>query len=86
MDKLRGVIDTNALLIQLPNVEKIEINFRWNLIPDDPDDNKFVDAAIAGRVKYIVSNDKHFNILTEIKFPIVEVMRIEEFIKDLKQP
>lgn len=72
-------------ITNLPNVEKIEISYRWNLITADPDDNKFVDCAIAGRVKYVVTDDKHFNILKEIPFPKVDVISIEEFLEELKK-
>lgn len=53
--------------------------YKWLLIEKDPDDNKFVDCAIAGDLKFIVSNDKHFKILKEIKFPTVEVITSDEF-------
>ena len=70
-------------ITNLPNVEKIEVSFKWNLIPADPDDNKFVDCAIAGRVKYVVTNDKHFNVLKDIPFPKVDIISIEDFMKEL---
>jgi len=72
-------------ITNLPNVEKIEISFKWNLISADPDDNKFVDCAIAGRVKYVVTNDKHFNVLKDIPFPKVDIISIEEFMKELEE-
>ena len=66
-------------------VRKIEISYRWNLIKNDPDDNKFVDAAIAGRVKYVVTNDKDYNILKKIKFPKVDVITIQELMSIIKK-
>ena len=51
----------------------------FHLIQADPDDNKFVDCAICGNAEYIVSNDSHFNVLNEIEFPKVRVIRIEEY-------
>lgn len=72
-------------IINLPNVEKIEVSYKWNLISVDPDDNKFVDCAIAGRVKYVVTNDKHFNILKEISFPKIDIISIEEFLKEIEE-
>jgi predicted nucleic acid-binding protein len=53
--------------------------FRFNLIAADPDDNKFVDCAIVANADYIVSQDKHFDILKKIDFPKVNIIRIEEF-------
>jgi putative PIN family toxin of toxin-antitoxin system len=32
---------------------------RLNAVPDDPSDNKFVEAAVAGSADFIVSGDKH---------------------------
>ena len=84
--KTNPIISKNVseLLINLKNVKKIEIYFRWLLITADPDDNKFVDCAIAGDVKFVVSNDKHFKILKQINFPSVEVITSDQFLEELK--
>jgi predicted nucleic acid-binding protein len=55
--------------------------FKWNLISDDPDDNKFVDCAINAGADYIVTNDKHFNILKDIDFPKINIIDIDTFKK-----
>jgi putative PIN family toxin of toxin-antitoxin system len=57
--------------------------FKWNLITADPDDNKFVDCALNAGTDYIVTNDKHFNILKEMDFPYVKVVGIVDFKKIL---
>ena len=57
--------------------------FRFGFITTDPDDNKFVDCAIASNADFIVSQDAHFYILKNIDFPKVNVIRIEEFIQYL---
>ena len=44
-----------------------------NLIQSDSDDNKFVDCCITANAQYIVSNDRHFDILKHIEFPHVNV-------------
>lgn len=72
------------ILVKSRHVEKIEVSFRWNLITVDPDDNKFVDCAVTGKVKYIVSKDKHFSVLKNIPFPKVDVLTIDEFMEELK--
>lgn len=77
--------NVGELLINLENVEQIEVYYKWLLIQEDFDDNKFVDCAIAGNVKFVVSNDKHFKILKKIKFPIVEVIKSDEFLEELKK-
>ena len=68
----------DALLL-LKNVKKIGIYFNFSLIEKDKDDNKFVDCAFAGNVHYLVTNDKHFNILKNIHFPKIKVINIEKF-------
>lgn len=55
--------------------------FHFHLIEQDKDDNKFVDCAIAANAKYIVSEDAHFKQLKNIPFPIVNVIRLGEFMK-----
>ena len=55
----------------------------FELLPADADDNKFVDCAIAADAEYIVTNDKHFNPLKNIPWPKVEIIRLEEFIKQI---
>ena len=42
-------------------------------------DNKFVDCAIAGNARYIVTEDHHFDVLKEIPFPKVAVINIDDF-------
>lgn len=51
------------------NIEWVNKYYHWNLITTDPDDNKFVDCAFACQAKFIVSEDKHFNVLKNIDFP-----------------
>ena len=63
----------------LPNVHLVNPYYNWSLIPKDPDDNKFVDAAVSGNADFIVSNDKHFRILKEVKFPKLEVLTVSRF-------
>lgn len=62
------------------NVIRIEPTWRFDLIKADHDDNKFVDCAICGNAEYIVSNDAHFNILKQYRFPLVRVLKIQDFI------
>ena len=72
------------VILNSENVVFVHPAFRFNLITTDPDDNKFVDCAIAPNASYIVSQDRHFDILKNIDFPKVNVIRIEEFVKELK--
>lgn len=68
------------VLINLPNVIKVNpISFNWLLIENDPDDNKFVDAYVASNSDAIITNDRHFKILSKIPFPIVKCIKLEDF-------
>jgi len=71
-------------LALLQNVKKIDAYFQLNLITTDPDDNKFVDCAFAGNVHFIVSDDKHFNVLDSVSFPSIHVITLDEFMDILK--
>jgi putative PIN family toxin of toxin-antitoxin system len=62
-----------------PFTEKVEIYFNFHLITEDPDDNKFVDCAIASDAICLVSNDTHFDVLKTIDFPRVTVLKLNEF-------
>lgn len=73
------VDDLFELFLVLPNIYKISPHFNWNLIINDPDDNKFVDCAVAGNVYCIVTHDKHFNILKRTEFPKIRICNIDNF-------
>ena len=67
------------------NVVWITRYYPWKLIEADPDDNKFVDCAVAGNALFIVSNDHHFGVLQTIPFPKVNVISIDDFLVMLTQ-
>ena len=60
----------------LPNVKKIDVHFHLDLISTDPDDNKFSDCAFAGNVHFLVTDDKHFNLLKSISFPVINIISL----------
>jgi putative PIN family toxin of toxin-antitoxin system len=72
------------LLLALKNVEKTEVFFKWNLIEKDKDDNKFTDCAVSGNADFIVTNDKHFQVLKRVEFPKLNVLSLDDFLKMLK--
>jgi putative PIN family toxin of toxin-antitoxin system len=45
------------------NVLYVEPHFRFQVIAADPDDNKFVDCAIAAEADFVVTSDRHFDAL-----------------------
>jgi len=70
-------------IINAPNTKNVVPYYKWHLITTDPDDNKFVDCALNADADYIVTNDKHFNILKSIDFPSISVIDIDTFKKIL---
>lgn len=66
-------------LANCQSVEQHEPFFHFHMIDSDPDDNKFVDCAIASGAMCIVSNDKHFQVVTNANFPPIQVLTIAEF-------
>lgn len=49
----------------------------------DPDDNKFVDCAFSANATYIVSNDTHYDVLRDISFPQLLVLKLQDFLERL---
>lgn len=80
--KMGGDIAGNVIkaIISRKNTVRLDVHFRFNLIQEDPDDNKFVDCAIAANASFIVSQDHHFDVLHAIDFPKVELIGIDEFV------
>lgn len=72
-------------LLLLPNVIQIDVFYNWYLIVNDVDDNKFVDCAVSASADYIVTNDRHFEVLRAVTFPLVNVINISEFQRLLQQ-
>jgi len=70
-------------ILNAPHSEPITVYYKWRLITADYDDNKFVDCAISANANYIVTHDKHFNILKTIDFPKVNIVDIDTFKKIL---
>ena len=73
------------LLLNLDKLIFVDTYFKFNLITADPDDNKFVDCAIAANAEYIVTNDKHFKELEIVDFPRVKHISVDKFVTRLKK-
>ena len=67
-------------LLNKRNVVRVSPVWRFGLITQDPDDNKFVDCAVCGQADFLVSNDKHFNMSSQTGFPKVRLVRIQEYV------
>lgn len=72
-------------IVNSPFVEFVTPYYHFELIKADPDDNKFVDCAIAANARYIVSNDRHYDILRQTSFPHVEVIALSDFLTLLRR-
>jgi len=51
----------------------------FNVVKDDPHDNKFIDCAVAGSAKYIITNDK--DLLKLGKYRDIAILKPTEFIE-----
>lgn len=71
-------------LMTANNVEKIIVSYKFNLIENDPDDNKFVDCGLAANVDFIVTNDRDYNVLKNINFPKINIISLNDFGKYLE--
>ncbi len=67
------------LLVEAGNTFFSVVHFRFSLIKDDPDDNKFADCSVAAGADYLITFDKHFNVLKQIDFPKINVVHPDKF-------
>ncbi|MBQ9640380.1 MAG: putative toxin-antitoxin system toxin component, PIN family [Bacteroidaceae bacterium] len=54
--------------------------YKFQVITSDPDDNKFVDCAVAANAKFIVTEDHHYNVMKHLDFPRVETINLDDAI------
>ena len=73
-----------SIMLNAPNICLVTPYYRFGLISSDLDDNKFVDCAISANAQYIVSEDRHFDVLKKCSFPKVDVIGIDLFVDLLK--
>lgn len=67
------------------NVIRKDPFYRLGLIETDPDDNKFVDCAFACQAEFIVTDDSHFDVLSHIPFPNIEVKSLDKFASECSE-
>ena len=73
------------VIVRSRNVIRKDPYFKWNIITNDFDDNKFVDCAFACRANYIVTNDNHFQEAANSPFPVFKVINLDDFSELMKQ-
>ena len=61
-------------------MEYVTTHFKFGLIAADHDDDKFVDCAFAANATYIVPDDSHFDVLKDVEFPRLLVLKLKEFL------
>ena len=55
--------------------------YHFRVITADPDDDKFVDCAVASNAKFIVTEDSHYDVLENAVFPHVEIIKLDDIIQ-----
>ena len=79
IDRFFSSTDAELVLTKMmmhKNTVQIVRYFELDALQNDPDDNKFFDCAVAANADYIVSEDKHFGILKDVRFPSVSAIKI----------
>ncbi|MDZ7935961.1 MAG: hypothetical protein U5M51_13550 [Emticicia sp.] len=66
------------ILENAPNVEFITRYYKWYLVKNDADDDKFVDCFVASESDFLVTRDKHFNVVRGIPFPKINIISAQE--------
>jgi len=64
-------------------IEIVEPKIKVNIVKYDKDDNKFFEAAITGKVNYIISNDSHLWEIGEYKK--IKVLKPADFWAEYKK-
>ncbi|MBI2672330.1 putative toxin-antitoxin system toxin component, PIN family [Candidatus Woesearchaeota archaeon] len=63
----------------IENAVIVESSIKLDLIKDDPSDNKFIEAALTGKAKFLVSQDKH--LLRLKQYENIKIVTPEDFLK-----
>lgn len=66
-------------IVSNPYTMFVNIYYDFNLITVDPDDNKFVNCAIAASAKYIVTENHHYDIIKWKYFPGLTIVGLDDF-------
>jgi putative PIN family toxin of toxin-antitoxin system len=84
-EKLRGkfaVSGSDALAIRArleDNATVVDPDFELNAVPDDPDDNRVLECALAGKADSIVSGDRH--LLRMGSFEGIDLVTVRQFLE-----
>lgn len=72
------------VFLESPDVLFQQVYYNWDIIKNDPDDNKFLDIAVAANADYLVTNDAHFNLAKQSTFPVVKIISSKDFLNILQ--
>ena len=78
--KIEDILWWKSLILE--KSELVVPGKRVGVVKDDPDDNKFIEAALEGKADCIVTQDKHLLKIKEFKG--IKIITLEEFIRLLK--
>lgn len=70
------------VIVNNPHTLFITPYYHFHLIKADPDDNKFVDCAVAGNATFIVTEDHHYDVLRQTDFPKVNIVTLDEMMQN----
>jgi putative PIN family toxin of toxin-antitoxin system len=72
---IRGLVEEEVL----PYVVTVRVRLRLSVVRRDPEDNKFLECAVAGRAEYLVTGDQ---ILRELgSYRGVTILTVGEFLE-----
>ena len=89
-EKLRGKFtvserDARAIRTKLEgNAAVVNPSFELHAIPDDPDDNRVLECALAGRADFIVSGDRH--LLRMGNYEGIAIVSVRRFFETVSHP
>jgi len=79
-DKIRGKgLEMNRTVEKIESISIIvRPETRLDVVKEDPDDNKILECALAGKADYVISNDKH--LLKMKEYSGIKIIKPEEFL------
>ena len=76
--------ETNRILLDFSTFTiPLKVTKHIEAVPDDPDDNKFIECAILCKADYIVSGDRH--LLKLKKYAGIRILKASEFLSILSR-
>ncbi len=76
---IRKIKELTGLLKERANVEFLVNTEKMEILEDDPQDNKFIECAVAANARYIISGDKHLRALKS--FGNIKILSPSEFLE-----